>query len=384
MTKPVLWLASWYPSRIDSFSGDFIERQAIAVSEHMPLTVLAVLKDETLASGKVETEITVNGNLTVYRVYYGNAFTIGWIEKLLSLRKYLQLQKQLFQQISAENGQPGLVHVHVAMKAGLLALFLKKKYRIPFIVTEHWTGYYKQSVPSVFTSNGLFRNLNKKILQNCSLLIPVSADLGKTINRDFVTVKYQVIPNVVDTALFNFQPKHSGRFRFIHPSYLNFQKNPEGILAACLLLKQKGVDFEMVFIGAQPSSLIEWVNSHDLTDHVYFKQAVPYRVVAEEMQQSSALLLFSRFENLPCVILEALCCGLPVISSKVGGIAEVINDQNGILVNAENISELALAMESMITNYSSYDNSAISNKACAQFAYNAVGLQYARLYAGLD
>ena len=127
MTKPVLWLASWYPSRIDSFSGDFIERQAIAVSEHMPLTVLAVLKDETLASGKVETEITVNGNLTVYRVYYGNAFTIGWIEKLLSLRKYLQLQKQLFQQISAENGQPGLVHVHVAMKAGLLALFLKKK-----------------------------------------------------------------------------------------------------------------------------------------------------------------------------------------------------------------------------------------------------------------
>ena len=42
----VLWLVSWYPSRLDSFTGDFIERHARAVSKYVKLTVLVILKDE--------------------------------------------------------------------------------------------------------------------------------------------------------------------------------------------------------------------------------------------------------------------------------------------------------------------------------------------------
>ena len=117
-----------------------------------------------------------------------------------------------------------------------------------------------------------------------------------------------------------------------------------------------------------------------LDEQVFFEAAVPYAQVAKEMQRSSALLLFSRFENLPCVMLEALCCGLPVISSRVGGIAEVINDSNGILVESDDVPALADAMERMCRDHSNYDRVKIAEAAAAKFSYDTVGRQYLEAY----
>lgn len=161
---------------------------------------------------------------------------------------------------------------------------------------------------------------------------------------------------------------------------MNFQKNPDGILDAVKLLKEKGYDFELYMIGHEDDRLISKTENSGLSEIVSFHAAVPYSDVAKQMQMASAFLLFSRFENLPCVILEALCCGLPVISSNVGGISEVINEQNGILVANENISQLADAMQQVIENYAAYDKQRISDMAKEKFSYTTVGSQYFSAY----
>ena len=51
-----------------------------------------------------------------------------------------------------------------------------------------------------------------------------------------------------------------------------------------------------------------------------------------EMQQAHSFVLNSNIENAPCVISEALCCGLPVIATRVGGVPEMVDKFNGILV----------------------------------------------------
>jgi glycosyltransferase involved in cell wall biosynthesis len=113
---------------------------------------------------------------------------------------------------------------------------------------------------------------------------------------------------------------------------------------------------------------------------LFFEAAVPYDEVARQMQLSSVLLLFSRYENLPCVLLEALCCGLPVVSSRVGGIGEVINDSNGILVESGNVEQLAAAMIGIIENYKIYDRASIAKEALAMYNYEAVGKKYLSVY----
>ena len=80
------------------------------------------------------------------------------------------------------------------------------------------------------------------------------------------------------------------------------------------------------------------------------------------------------------MILEALCCGLPVISSRVGGIDEVIDASNGILVESENTGQLADAMQQVMDNTHNYDRRQISRAAMEKFSYETVGRQIADQY----
>ncbi|MDP4131643.1 MAG: glycosyltransferase, partial [Bacteroidota bacterium] len=84
--------------------------------------------------------------------------------------------------------------------------------------------------------------------------------------------------------------------------------------------------------------------------------------------------------SLPCVILEALCCGLPVISSRAGGIAEAVGAENGILIDAGNEGQLLDAMKKIITGYSRYDKESISLQARQLYSYDTVGKQYVQVY----
>jgi L-malate glycosyltransferase len=74
---------------------------------------------------------------------------------------------------------------------------------------------------------------------------------------------------------------------------------------------------------------------------------------------------------------------MPVVSSEVGGINEVINDKNGILVKSENELQLKEAMKKMILNYADYNRQAIADDAKAKFSYAVVGKQFTEIYEGL-
>jgi len=95
---------------------------------------------------------------------------------------------------------------------------------------------------------------------------------------------------------------------------------------------------------------------------------------------ASALVLFSRYENLPCVIIEALCCGLPVIATDVGGVKELINMKNGMLVQSDNEEELVGAMTRMIDGYNGFHREQISSNARQRFNYLTIGKQFHDLY----
>lgn len=380
----VLWLASWYPNNNNPFDGDFIERHARAVSNFCRLTVLHVYKDGGLPKGSIQVDYNDNDGFAVYKIAYGPSSYSNIIEKIISFRKYRSLQKQFYKKITRQHGESDIIHVQVAIKAGLLAMYLKSKYHKPYIVTEHWSGYYKYCTPNVYSGNRWLNMLNKKVLQNAKLLITVSNNLGQTINADFVSVPYKVLPNVVNTNVFFYKPAAFSRFRFIHPSGLVHVKNPEGILAACKIVLQKGYVFELLMLGAENDAMAAYAETTELLNStVTIKKPVAYTEVANQMQQSNALLMFSRHENMSCVVLEALCCGLPVIATKVGGLPEVINEANGILVESENVEALANAMITMMNNYTAYSREQIAAGAQQKFNYDTVAKQHIAIYESL-
>jgi glycosyltransferase involved in cell wall biosynthesis len=96
------------------------------------------------------------------------------------------------------------------------------------------------------------------------------------------------------------------------------------------------------------------------------------------MQFADAFVLSSRYENLPCVLLEALATGTPMIATNVGGVAEIINPGNGILVPSEDKKSLLAAMQAI--QQKSYDADQMHQEAVMKYSQTAIAAQLAAAY----
>ncbi len=384
--KKVLWLVSWYPNETDPFSGDFIKRQAEAVSIYQSLNVLWVGKYAPVnfserahnANSELKTE-----NLKEYILYYHSSGQGNNIfSKIKSFINYFKKNREFIQQLRRKNELPDIVHVQVALKAGLIALYMKWKYKIPYVLTEHWSGYFSNAKDSLFKKSFIIRFLTKRILNNAALVLPVSASLGNQINQFWAHVSYKKIPNVVDTNLFYpSERKTTETFRFIHISSLLYPKNPEGIINSFIQMLQLRFDVELVLVGPLNPSVNKLLTEEVLsTERVRTTGEISYEDVGKELRNADALIMFSYYENMPCVILEALCSGVPVIASDVGGIREVVKPENGILVEAGKEVRLFEAMKEMISNYELFKKDLISKQAKEQFSYQTIGKEILQVY----
>ena len=381
----VLWLSSWYPSRVQPSNGDFVQRHAECVSMGRKVIVLHVEKDDELGPGETEIIESERGSLVEIRVYYGRSKWGGWLGKLKSLTTFKKIQRVFYDKICAKYGEPSLIHVHESMKAGLLAINLKQERGIPYILTTHWTGYQTKFTPNYTEQTNYWNRLNRSIIKNASMITTVSMELGRAMEKYAGPLPLKCIYNVVNTNNFFRSSATPKKFRFVHASYLNTQKNPEGIIEAAAFLQKDGWDFELVLIGRECPEMIEMAIQKGMQPtNIINKPAIAHEQMPEELRSASSLLMFSRFENMPCILLEALCSGLPVISSNVGGIAEVIDRSNGILVESENVKALEEAMKEMMREYSRYDRTKIALEASNKFSYEIIAKEFDSLYRSME
>ncbi len=380
----VLWLASWYPNRTEPFNGDFIERHAKAVAPFISsLTVITAVKDDNLYPGSSEVECRTEGNITTYIIYYGRSRWGQAIEKISSARKYLFLQKKLFKKLLAEKGKPDIVHVHIAMKAGLFAMELKKKYGIPYIVTEQWTGYFKIARPNIYKKGFLFRMFTRSVLRNASLLLPVSNYLGDVINKHITAVKYTTIPNVVDTTVF-FPVEYAKNdiLQLVHISVLGYQKNAEAMIEALSIYRSRNGRFLMQVFGPPPQRLVDLVKQKGLEKEIVFKGEVTQPELAPALQAADALVLYSRYETFGCVLIEANACGVPVIVSKFPVFDEFITEGvNGVFAEGNNPEALAAAFENFYRHRNDFNKEKIAAAAKEKFCFDTVGKMIAAVYS---
>ncbi len=140
-------------------------------------------------------------------------------------------------------------------------------------------------------------------------------------------------------------------------------------------------DVELVLVGPLNPSVNKLLTDEVMsTERIRTTGEISYEQVGKELRNADALVMFSFYENMPCVILEALCTGVPVIATDVGGIREVINPENGILVEPGKEVRLFEAMKEMIANYDSYEKDDKSRYAIEQFSYQSIGKKILQVY----
>ncbi len=368
---------------------------------HCRVGVLYVLAEEGIKEFEVET--SPHKNLFEVRVYFPKSSRFSIFSRY---QNYLKAHRLGYEAILKEMGRIDLVHLNVIYKAGVFALELKKKYNIPYILTEHWTAFLPIN-PVWFTP--FQKHMIKKIGKGSSLLCPVSHDLKKAMQGFGLPGSYEVVPNVVDTKLFGIRDRSvspnvaaggssplgaGGKRRekatlgdtsikkVLHISTLyDVHKNVSGLLRVIKKLSALRSDFSLTIVGngyiAEHQQSIQQLG---LEKVVNLKGEIPHNEVAEEMQAHDLFVLFSNFENLPCVIIEAQASGLPVLATNVGGISEMIDEASGRLVEARDEGALLENMNEMLDGMANYEPLKIRERAVARYSYEEVGERFKNIY----
>ena len=376
----VLFLPKWYPNEYDPFDGNFIENHAHAIKLKAKVSILFVHSEES-NQDNYRILTTDNKGLNEVRVFYRKPNTgINLIDKIFGFFRFKKAQQIAFSTLVKEDKAPDLVHVHVLSRSALLALTLKRKYKIPFVITEHWSGYLK--------SNGSYRGFLKKrfteyVVKKSSGVHTVSSQLKEAMLSHNLNNNYTVIPNVVDTDLFKPLPKENKICEIIFVG--NLLQNPKqifNIIRGMNSLKEKGKKFHLSIYGEgdDEQKAKDLSTSLELEHCISFKGTLNRKGIGQAMALSDFLILFSKFENQPCVIAEAHASGIPIIVPDLGGIAELMKPELGILVKTGDQVDFENALEKMVDTYSTYDSNYIRVFGVKHFGEIEIANQFHQFY----
>lgn len=373
----ILFLASWYPNPDEPQDGNFIERHAQAVGGQAKVAVLYVHSLNSVKGFQVE--MRDNKNITECRVFYPKANRLQFFQKLSNYKKAHRIG---YETLIARFGFFDICHLNVFYPAGIFALYLKNKYQIPIVITEHWTKFLTIN-PATFNFHEKY--IISKVGQAAAMICPVSEDLKNAIHQLVPHDRFQVIPNVVDTKLFKVRPSHFGKrsVRILHISTLNdAHKNTSGMLRVLASIFKERKDCRATFIGNHYGDhFIKMAAELGISeDQLTILPEIPLTEIATKMKEHDLFLLFSNYENLPCVISEALVSGLPVIASDVGGVREMLTTANGRLIAAGDEAALRKVLNEMIDQITQFDPKTISEQARKRYGYEAVAKAYDTVY----
>lgn len=368
MRYKILFISSWFPNKLEPTNGNFVQRHAEAVSLKNDVEILHCIGDSAQSEKFIFDDHTINDIRTLV-VYYKNTKN-----PLLNFFRRMIAYNKGFAKIKT----PDLVHANVMQQSMLFAVHLKKKYHIPFVITEHWSGFLNTNRAKLSKIQLL---ISKFIAKNAAYILPVSQYLLSDLKDLRFRNNMKVVENVVDTNLFKVKDKTSETFTFLHISNLIKLKNPEKILNAAIRLRENHKNFTLQIGGdGDLDNLNEIIKNSKAQNFITTFSLLTLKEVSEKMRNSDCFILFSDYENFPCVLLESLSSGTPAIATKVGGIPEIISEKNGILIsNSE--EELYTAMESVLQKTKNFNSPEELHQFVEKnFSMEKIGQKFTNIY----
>ena len=298
----VLFLTPWYPSQADAMAGLFVKKHADAVRAQ------------------------------------------GCEVRVIHSQTWLDMWRQ-WRTLRREGWMPDVVQLNVIQKQGFLALWLKRRFHIPYIIIEHWSGYLPEN-GQYLRQPAVKRRLAETICRNAERVLAVSPALENAMQKCGLEARqWGRINNVVDDFFFEI-PKYrnikiSSHLKILlHVSCFDEKaKNTSALLRGFKELSARRNDVQLVMVGTG----VDWKASQALSSELaippsqilWTGEQTPEQV-CEWLHRADAFVLTSRYETAAIVLAEAFASGIPILSTPVGIATEIVTHDTGLIIPQEN------------------------------------------------
>lgn len=381
MNKPIhiLIIPSWYPHTTGDIGGSFFREQAHALRKAgnkvgVIYPQFRSIKDiKGIYSKPYGIEYIDDEGLNTYKYHH---LAVPKIHSIRQVR-WINYGLKLFQEYAKNFGMPDIIHVHSLIAAGNIALEIKTKYQIPYVVTEHSSAFARGLI-----QENEIKNL-EKIVSAADYNIAVSEPFSNLLNSFFGLETWNYIPNIVNNDFLNAnieEPKET--FKYLSISLLAEKKAVDNLITAFSDITNKIPNAVLHIGGDGPErvNLQKLVSELNLESKVVFLGRLSRERVKLEMANSSVFVLPSRHETFGVVLVEALALGKPVIATKCGGPESIVNEKVGKLVKVDDISELSKAMLDTYLSYYKYNSKDIRQYCINNFSEETVTSKLGNVY----
>ena len=241
------------------------------------------------------------------------------------------------------------LHVFFSLPTGALLPFLDLR-GTPVVVSLRGSDVpgYDPHNRSLQLAHRVLRPLTRWIWRRADRVVAVCESLGQLARETYPGLRYSVVPNGVDLDLFHPAADASprrGPIRCLAVARLIERKGLGDLIRALALLDRGRFVLEIVGGGSDEHLLRQLAAEQGVGDEVQFLGPLSRAGVARRYREADLFTLPSSAEAFGNVFAEALASGLPIVSSRIGGIPDLVeHGTNGLLITPGDIHSLAGAI----------------------------------------
>lgn len=282
--------------------------------------------------------------------------------------------------------QPALLHVFFGYPTGPLGWLINKNLGVPYIISL-LGGDVPGIVPKeVGLHHKVLAPFTREMWGKACAVVGNSYGLSKIAQNFLPKIEVTTIPNGVDIEKFKPNPNNSDNLiKLLFIGRLVNQKGLNVLLKAYHNVIEGGYkNTRLIIIGDGPlmDEYKQFSQDNKLSDFVEFKGWVDFEELEHLYNSSDVFVLPSLFEGMPSVVLQAMACGLPIISSRVQGSEDLIKPGvNGYLVEIGSVDDITDKMIRVITDGGMRKQMGIKSREIIKgYSWDNVSSRYEELY----
>jgi glycosyltransferase involved in cell wall biosynthesis len=381
--KNILFLPRWYPDQSDPQNAVFIRKHALAAAKVANISVIYVAPSHKERGLTVKKSGSSPDQLLEISWHYPPS-ALPVLGKLVNILRYLLGFLKCWKHLKKTGQRPVLIHAHMMTRQLVLARIFNIFQGIPYLVTEHWTGY-RSGKFSAFPS--WRKRLIKSLCKKARCITVVSPALEEAMKKEGITGNYRLLGNVVDPPPANVDSFFKGSPKVIRlgsvADFYDKKKNVTGLLRslAPFLRRRPDVQFHLIGDGPDRPIVDDCLQQLALPEEQVKRYGrLPNESVLQFMKGIDLYICFSNVETFSVATAEALLAGKPVVCTASGGPEYFVDDRCGRVIPLRDGEALIEAIESLLGPDSSFDPVYAYRHIQEKYGIEAVSLEIKRLY----